>query len=106
VSKERARRRAEREAARAVAEAKRLRRERWRASRRAIVRAVKPRQRRRAWLLGRRSPGQRALIAGTAIALLGAVWYLVDSWPLRIAFSLLLVLVLPVLVIVTFDRRV
>jgi Flp pilus assembly protein TadB len=106
VSKERARRRAEREAAKAVAEARRLRRDRRRAWRRRVVRSFKPKVRRRAWLLARRSPGQRALIIGVGIAALGAIWYMVDSWPLRVAFTLLLVLLLPVLVIVTFDRRV
>ncbi len=106
MSKERAQRRAAREAARAVAEAKRVRLARRRERRREVLRWLRPRVRRRAWLLARRSPGQRALIAGVAIGLLWMVWYLVDSWPLRIGFSLVLLLLLPVLVIVTFDRRV
>jgi Flp pilus assembly protein TadB len=107
VSKERARRRAEREATRAVAQAKRGRLERRRARRRALVRKLTPRRRRRrAWLLGRRSPGQRAAIVGVAIGLLWMVWYFVEPWPLRIAFTILVVLVLPLIVVVTFDRRV
>ncbi|MDT5027410.1 MAG: hypothetical protein QOE61_3836 [Micromonosporaceae bacterium] len=106
MSKERARRRAEREATRAVAQAKRGRLERRRARRRALVRKLTPRRRRRAWLLGRRSPGQRAAIAGVGIGLLWMVWYFVEPWPLRIAFTILAVLVLPLLVVVTFDRRV
>jgi Flp pilus assembly protein TadB len=105
VSKERARRRAQREAAAAVAQAKRQRLEHRRVRRRALVRRLTPRQRRRAWLLGRRSPGQRAAIVGVAIGLLWIVWYFVEPWPLRIAFSILAVLVLPLLVVVTFDRR-
>jgi hypothetical protein len=36
---------------------------------------------------------------------LGAIWYLVDPAPLRIGLTLLLILMLPVLVIMTFDRR-
>jgi hypothetical protein len=106
VSKERARRRAEREAIQAVAQAKRTRLELRRARRRALVRKLTPRQRRRAWLLGRRSPGQRAAIVGVAIGLLWLVWYFVEPWPLRIAFTILVVLVLPLIVVVTFDRRV
>jgi Flp pilus assembly protein TadB len=106
VSKERARRRAEREAVQAVARAKRERLELRRARRRALVRRLTPRQRRRASLLGRRSPGQRAAIAGVGIGLLWMVWYFVEAWPLRIAFTILAALVLPLLVVVTFDRRV
>ncbi|HEX6873532.1 MAG TPA: hypothetical protein VF163_20735 [Micromonosporaceae bacterium] len=105
MSKERARRRAEREAARALAEQRRQRLQARRAWRRALIRRVTPRSGRRAWLLARRSPGQRALIAGATVGALWSIWYLVDSWPLRIGFSLLLLLVLPVLVVMAFDRR-
>jgi hypothetical protein len=105
VSKERARRRAEREAARAVAEAKRMKAEQRRARRRALLRRLRPRERRRAWLLARRSGGQRAALAVGALGALALVWYLIDSWPLRIAFSLLVILLLPVFAIVIFDRR-
>jgi Flp pilus assembly protein TadB len=104
-------RRAQREAAQAVAAAKRERGQRRRARRRALVRRLTPRpltaqRRRRAWLLGRRSPGQRAVIIGVAIALLWAVWYFVQPWPLRIAFSIVALALLPLLVVVTFNRRV
>lgn len=105
MSKERARRRAEREALRAAAAAKRARRERRRELRRALVRRLTPRRRRRAWGLGRRSPGQRALMGAIALALFGLVWYLVDDWPLRIAFWLLVVLILPAIAVLTFDRK-
>jgi Flp pilus assembly protein TadB len=105
VSKERARRRAEREAARAVADARRQRLELRRKRRRALLRRIKPRVRRRGSLAGRRSPGQRALIAGVAIGLLWTVFYFVDAWPLRIAFTVLILLSLPVFAVVTFDRR-
>jgi hypothetical protein len=33
------------------------------------------------------------------------VWYLVEAWPMRIGFTLLVLLLLPVLAVVTFDRR-
>lgn len=106
MSKERARRRAEREAARAAAAEARRRAQERRERRRALIRAILPKQRRRAWLLARRSPGQRALTAGVGIGLLWTIWYLVEPLALRIGLSLLVVLVLPVLVIVAFDRRV
>ncbi|MGE5831055.1 MAG: hypothetical protein ACM30G_22225 [Micromonosporaceae bacterium] len=106
MSRERARRRAEREAARARAEAIRLRVANRRARRRALLRRLAPPERRRAWLLGRRSPGQRAAAAGVALGLLALVWYLIDAWPTRIGLSLLVLLLLPVLVVVAFDRRV
>ena len=41
-----------------------------------------------------------------SIGLVGAVWYFVDPWPLRIAFTILALLVTPLLAVVTFDRRV
>jgi Flp pilus assembly protein TadB len=105
VSKERARRRAERDAARAVAEAKRQRQERRRAWRAALVQRLRPPSRRWAWGLGRRTPGQRSALIGFALAALLAVWYFVDSWPSRIALGLLVLLALPVVAVVTFDRK-
>jgi hypothetical protein len=105
VSKERARRRALREAARAVAEAKRLRVQRRRARRRALLKRITPRRRRVAWGLGRRSPGQRAAVTGVALGLLLAVWYFVESLQGRIALSLLILLAIPVFAVISFDRK-
>jgi hypothetical protein len=105
VSKERARRRLEREAARAVAEAKRQRWEGRRARRAAILRRLRPRPRRWAWGLGRRSAGQRSALVGFAVVAMLAVWYFVDSWPGRIALGLLIILSLPVVAVVSFDRK-
>jgi Flp pilus assembly protein TadB len=105
MSRERARRREVREAARAVAEAKRQRLEQRRARRAAVLRRLRPRSRRWAWGLGRRSPGQRAALVGVAVAGLLAVWYFVESWPVRIALGLLILLSLPVVAVVTFDRK-
>jgi Flp pilus assembly protein TadB len=105
VSNERARRRTERERARAVAEAKRLRLGRRRANRRALIRSLTPARRRRARLVGRRTPAQRAAVVGGAIGLAWLVWYLVDSWPVRIALWLLILLLLPVFAVVSFDRK-
>jgi hypothetical protein len=106
VSKERARRRAEREALRAAQEAARLRRERRRALRKALLARLTPKVGRRAWLLGRRHPGQRIALAVIAVGALASIWYLVDPLVLKIAFSLLFLLLLPVLAVVAFDRRV
>jgi hypothetical protein len=105
MSKERARRRAERELARAAAQADALRREQRRQRRAALLRRLRPRSRRWAWGLGRRSVGQRSLITGVAIAGLFAVWYFVDSLPIRIGLSALLLLTLPVVAIISFDRK-
>jgi hypothetical protein len=113
VSKERARRRAEREAAAAIVVAQRerqaarlQRRIARRARRRALAARILPARGRRAWLLGRRNPGQRAAIAGLTIGVLWLLWYLVPPLSLRIAFTLLFILLLPVLVTLTFDRKV
>jgi Flp pilus assembly protein TadB len=105
MSKERARRRAEREAARAEAEASRLVRERRRERRAALLRRLTPTRRRAAWGLGRRSPGQRSVIIGVGLALLFVVWYFIDSLPTRLGLSVLVLLVLPVLATISFDRK-
>ena len=106
MSKERARRRAEREAAQAAALAARARRQRRVARRRALMRRLTPKPGRRAWLLGRRHPGQRFALAVAGVGVLWLIWLLVDPLVLRIAFSLLFLLLLPVLAVMAFDRRV
>jgi hypothetical protein len=105
MSKERARRRAQREAERTAAQAVRLRREARRAKRAALVRRLRPKPRRAAWGLGRRSPAQRSAIIGMAIAALLAIWYFVDSLPVRIGLSILVLLLLPVVAVISFDRK-
>jgi len=70
-----------------------------------MLRKLRPRSRRWAWGLGRRSPGQRAALVGVAVAGLLAVWYFVGSWPVRIALGVLILLSLPVVAVVTFDRK-
>ncbi len=105
MSKERARRRAEREAARAAAEAKRQRAYHRRQRRADLMRRLRPRLGRGAWGLGRRSAGQRSALIGAAVAGLLAVWYFVESLPGRIALSLLILLALPVVAVITFDRK-
>ena len=105
MSKERARRRVEREAARAAEQAVRLRRERRRERRIALVRRLTPKRRRWAWGLGRRSPGQRSLIIGVAVLSLLAIWVLVDSLTTRLGLTVLVLLLLPVFAVITFDRK-
>jgi hypothetical protein len=56
--------------------------------------------------LGRRSPAQRSAILAAAVAGLLAIWYFFEPLGLRIAFSLLFLLLLPVLAVIAFDRRV
>jgi len=109
VSKERARRRAERDALAAAAASRRARtqarRARLRSVRRSLARPLAPLKRRRAWLFGRRSPGQRTVVGVAAITIGFVIWYVVPSWPVRIAFWLLTLLLLPVLAVLTFDRK-
>jgi hypothetical protein len=105
MAKERARRRAEREAAQAQAQARRLVLERRRARRRALMKRLRPKTRRWAWGFGRRSPAQRSLVIGIGVAALLAIWYFLDGWPARIALSLLVLLALPVVAVLTFDRK-
>jgi len=107
VSKERARRRAEREAAaakiRAARAAKVARRER----RRALLRRITPRlpDRRTGRLYARRSRAERAGIAVLTAGALLMIWTLVDSVPVRIGLTALLLLAMPALVVLVLDRR-
>jgi len=109
VSKERAKRRAEREAIAAAAAARRsrlvARRARVRSLRRSLAKPLAPLKRRRAWLVGRRSPGQRLVVGVAAVALGFVIWYVVPNWAVRIAFWLLTLLLLPVFAVLTFDRK-
>jgi Flp pilus assembly protein TadB len=105
MSKERAKRRAEREAARAAEQAVRLRRARRRERRQALLRRLTPKRRRSAWGLGRRSPAQRSLIVGIGVLLLLAVWFLVESLATRLGLTVLVLLLLPVVAVVSFDRK-
>ncbi|MEO7982204.1 MAG: hypothetical protein ABI807_15090 [Sporichthyaceae bacterium] len=111
MSRERARRRAERERVAAAARAERERRA-TKASRRrgnaAALRARLPRRtrwRRQQGLLARRRRVENGVIAVLWLAAEGLVWLLFyDPW-VRGAALLLGVLALPVLVTLTLDRR-
>jgi hypothetical protein len=108
VSKERAQRRAVREAELAVVRAKRARVVARRDRRRALARRLKPRlpDRRTGRLLARRTPAQRAAVAAIAVAAVGLIWLKVDSLQLRIALTLLVGVAVPVFVVLAFDRRI
>jgi len=104
LSKERARRRAEREALAAREKAKAARRRR----RRAVLRGLKPtlpRRRRTGSLLARRSRAERAGIVALPAVLVAATWFLVDPLGLRLVLIVLLVLVLPAVVVIALGRR-
>ena len=108
MAKVRARKRAEREARIVAAQAKEARRQVWRQRRRGAWRSItlhRVRRRSRGSLLATRSRGQRAVIAIFALVALFVIWFGIHSTPLSIALTALLVLALPVLVIVAFDKR-
>ncbi len=111
MSRERARRRDERERVAAAARAERERRA-TKASRRrdnaAALRARLPRRtrwRRQQGLLARRRRTENGVIAVLWLAAEGLVWLLFDDPWVRGAALLLGILALPVLVTLTLDRR-
>jgi Flp pilus assembly protein TadB len=104
MSRERALRRAVREA---KAEKARVRRER--ADRRRLLlrrlRLAVPRRRRTGRLPSRMSRAERAAIIVGALTALAFVWLLVDGLSTRIALTALIALCAPVLIVLTVDRR-
>lgn len=111
MSKERARRRAERERVSEAARQSRARRDRRLARRRAsreALRARLPRRtrwRRQQGLLARRRRMENGIIAGLYLAAQAIVWLVTpDPW-VRGAAALLGLLALPVLVTLALDRR-
>ncbi|SCL15959.1 hypothetical protein GA0070616_0885 [Micromonospora nigra] len=106
MSKERARRRAVREAEAARARATRERRRTRRARRRALVRRLTPTWRRgRTGRLPRHSRGERAAIVLLTLAAIALIWVFVPDVALRIGLIALLLLVLPAIVVIALDRR-
>jgi hypothetical protein len=104
VSKERARRRAERLAVLEREKAARARRVVRRDRRRALIRKLTP-QRRSPGRIYRRSRPQRAGIVVIPLAAAALVWFLVPDLALRIVLIALIVLVLPAVAVVVLDRR-
>ncbi|MEU7845127.1 hypothetical protein AB0B39_29655 [Micromonospora sp. NPDC049114] len=106
MSRERARRRAEREADLARERAARQRRVARRQRRRAVVRRLTPQLRRgRTGRLARHTRGERAAIVLLTVAAMIVIWTFVDDVALRVALIVLLLLVLPAIVVIALDRR-
>ncbi|MEU5564534.1 hypothetical protein [Micromonospora musae] len=106
MSKERARRRAVREAELARERAVRRRRVARRDHRRRLVRRLTPQWRRgSAGRLARHSRAERAGIVLLTLASLILIWSLVDDLALRLVLIVLLLLVLPAIVVIALDRR-
>jgi Flp pilus assembly protein TadB len=114
VSRERARRRAEREAAAALLAARQARRDRWRQLT-GLERLRRPRpihrNRNRAGrrpvssALGRQRARQNALLLAVLVPANAVYWLLQPSWPWRIGALVATVIAWPLLVVLLFDRR-
>lgn len=115
MSKDRARRRAEREAARAVEIAdsrrRRQRRERWRQARRQVgapfvaFAALVGLGRTSDSVLARRRGRQNGVLAAVLVAANGVLWLLQPGWGWRIGAAVSTVFLWPLLTVVVFDRR-
>ncbi|MEO3812887.1 hypothetical protein ABGB17_28125 [Sphaerisporangium sp. B11E5] len=111
MSKERARRRAEREAERARQAARRAekdaRRARWRGRRERLAGlAPRPvRVARQGGVLARRRRVQNAVMVVLFLLVQAGAWLLLSGWAARLGVLVLSLLVFPVLVTVAFDRR-
>ena len=104
MSKERARRRAERLAVLEKEKAARARRVARRTTRRRLVRRLTPRKRASGQLY-RRSRAQRTGIVLIPLIAAVAVWILVPDLALRLVLIALLALAVPALVVVVLGRR-
>lgn len=106
MSKERARRRAAREAQLERERTIRRRRMARRERRRAVVRRFTPKLRRgRTGRLARHTRAERAAIVLLTVVALFGIWIFVDDLALRLALVVLLLLVLPAIVVIALDRR-
>jgi Flp pilus assembly protein TadB len=104
MSRQRALRRAARQAEVERAQAARNRR----ARRRATLKRLRPRlpDKRTGRLYPRRTRAQRAGIAVVAAVALAFIWLYVDSLPTRVALTALVVVASPVVIVLTLDRRI
>jgi hypothetical protein len=117
MSKERARRRAEREAADALLAARRARRDRWRtllgldrlrrlaSGRERRTAAARSARRPASSALGRQRARQNGLLLAILVPLNAVYWLLQPSWPWRIGALLASAIAWPLLVVLLFDRR-
>jgi hypothetical protein len=114
VSKERARRRAQREAAAVLLAARQGRRARWRAlvgidrlrrlRRRSAARPARARTT-TSTALGRRRARENGLLLAVLVPLNAVYWLLEPSWVWRLGALVATAIVWPLLVVVVFDRR-
>jgi Flp pilus assembly protein TadB len=104
VSKERARRRAERLAVLEKEKAARARQVARRQQRRALVRRLTP-QIGSTGRLHRRSRGQRIGIVVVPVLAAVAVWLLVPDLALRVVLTAMIVIAVPALVVLVLGRR-
>ncbi len=108
MSKERARRRAEREAAAQLDAARAARRARWNvlARLRRIRRVTpKPRPTRTSTALGRHRARQNGVLLAALVAANAVYWLLQPAWSWRLGALAASALAWPLLVVVLFDRR-
>ncbi len=112
MSKERARRRAEREAAAELEAARAARRARWNVlSTLRRIRAATPvspapaRPTPRQTALGRHRARQNGALLAVLVPVNAVVWLLQPSWPWRLGTLAATALAWPLLVVVLFDRR-
>jgi hypothetical protein len=104
MSKERARRRAERLAVLEKEKTARARKVARRQRRRAFVRRLTPRPA-RSGRLYRRSRGERLGIVLLPFVAIAAVWLLLPDLALRVVLTTVIVLAVPALVVVVLGRR-
>ena len=110
MSKERARRRAEREAAERLAAARTARRARWNvlARLRRVRRRPSPRPGRSAKAasaLGRHRARQNGILLAALVAVDGVYWLVQPSWAWRVGALAATAAAWPLLVVILFDRR-
>jgi hypothetical protein len=104
MSKERARRRAERVAVLEKQKAVRARKVARRQRRRALVTRLTPRPG-RSGRLYKRSRGERLGIVAVPLVLIAAVWVFLPDLALRVVLTTVIVLAAPALVVVVLGRR-
>ena len=105
MSRERAKRRAERLVVLEKQKAVRARRSARRQRRRALVRSLKPGRRPSSGRIYRRSRAQRTGIVVVPLVAALIVWFLVPELGLRLLLIAIIVLVVPPLVVVLLGRR-
>ena len=105
MSKERALRRAAREAEAQRLRARRERSQERRARRRALVRRLTPKRGRTGRLYARRRLAERFAIVLGGVLAIGFVWYEFDDLATRLALTIVVAVAAPAAVVLTFDRR-